>query len=306
MDHLKNLDHTMKFKHLLYFCFCSLVTAGLVSCGPSAKDKEKNSEEFNAADDSLSQQIEEVVYNIPSPTEIPYLLQATGAEFNEALLNPRTKVDQYAARNDKAALNLGVYAADIGYLISYDKTQEAIDYLNSSKTLAENLSITGTFDTDLLQKFENNIQKKDSLTRLLDQTMKKTDSFLKDGNRNKLSALVITGSFVEGLYISTGLIASYPKNLLPDDKRNLVLTPLIRVVLEQKKSVAELLKMLSAVEQTEPVASITADLTALDKAYAALNIEEQIKNNKANLVLSDKNLLEITTIVTKIRKGITE
>ena len=135
---------------------------------------------------------------------------------------------------------------------------------------------------------------------------KKTEKYLKDDNRNKLSALVVTGSFIESLYISTGLVKTYPKDLLPTDAKNLILTPLIRVVLEQKKSVSELLKMLSAVEQTEPVTTIVADLKALETQYAALNIEEQIKNNKANLVLSDKNLVEITNIVEKLRKSITE
>ena len=127
-----------------------------------------------------------------------------------------------------------------------------------------------------------------------------------DDNRNKLSALVVTGSFVEGLYIATGLVKSYPKDLLPDDSRNLVLTPIIRVVLDQKKSVSDLVKMLSSVEQTEPVTTIVSDLKALEAAYNGLNIEEQIKNNKANLVLSDKNLIEVTTIVEKMRKIITE
>jgi hypothetical protein len=296
----------MKFKHPIYFLFTALIAMGLTSCGSSSSDKDKNSSEFKEAEESLKQQIEEVIYNIPSPSEIPYLLEATGAEFNESLLNPRTKVDQYAARTDKAALNLGVYAADIGYLSSYDKTQEAIDYLNSTKTLADNLGVIGSFDVEVLQKFEANISNKDSLTRLLDRTIKKTESYLKDDNRNKLSALVVTGSFVEGLYISTGLIKSYPKDLLPDDKRNLVLTPLIRVVLEQKKSVSDLLKMLSNVEQTEPVTTITADLKALEAAYASLNIEEQIKNNKANMVLTDKNLIEITNIVERMRKSITD
>jgi hypothetical protein len=298
----------MKFKHLTYFVFSTLIAIGLASCGSSSSDKDKNSSEFKEAEQSLKEQIEEVIYNIPSPSEIPYLLQATGAEFNESLVNPRTKVDQYASRTDKAALNLGVYAADIGYLSSYDKTQEAIDYLNSTKTLADNLGVIGSFDVEVLQKFEANISNKDSLTRLLDRTIKKTESYLADDNRNKLSALVVTGSFVEGLYISTGLIKSYPKDLLPDDKRNLVLTPLIRVVLEQKKSVSDLLKMLtsSSVEQTEPVTSIVADLKALETAYAELNIEEQIRNNKANMVLTDKNLIEITNIVEKMRNGITE
>jgi hypothetical protein len=80
----------------------------------------------------------------------------------------------------------------------------------------------------------------------------------------------------------------------------------MRVVLEQKKAVSELLKMLTAVEQTEPIVSIVADLKALEETYQKLNIEEQIKNNRADLVLSDKNLEGITTLVEKIRKEITQ
>src|SRR5688572_17678075 len=296
----------MKFTHPTNLVFSTLIAIGLASCGSSSSDKDKSSFESNEAEDSLKAQLEGVIDNIPPPSEIPYLLQATGAEFNESLVNPRTKVDQYASRTDKAALNLGVYAADIGYLSSYDKTQEAIDYLNSAKTLADNLGVIGSFDVEVLQKFEANISNKDSLARLLDKTIKKTQSFLADDDRNKLSAMVVTGSFVEGLYISTGLIKSYPKDLLPDDSRNLVLTPLMRVVLEQKKSVSDLLKMLSNIEQNEPIPTIVSDLKALESAYASLNIEEQIKNNKANMVLTDKNLIEITTIVEKIRKNITE
>ncbi|HPM29391.1 MAG TPA: hypothetical protein PLJ60_03560, partial [Chryseolinea sp.] len=243
---------------------------------------------------------------IPSPSEIPYLLEATGAEFNQSLLSDRSKVDQYATHSDKAALNLGIYAADIGYLTSYDKSQEAIDYLAACKTLADNLNIIGSFDVEILKKFEANISNKDSLTHLLDQTIQKTETFLKDDKRNKHSSLIVTGSFIEGLYISTGVIKSYPKDILADDKRNLVLTPLMRVVLEQKKSVAELVKMLSVVDQTDPVTNIVAELKNLEKAFNALNIEEQIKNGRADLVLTDKNLEEITATVEKLRKGITD
>lgn len=298
----------MKFKQAVNFLLSAFLAFTLFSCGSSSKDKDKNSEEFKEAEESLKQQIEEVVYNIPSPSEIPYLLQATGAEFNQSLINPRTKVDQYITRTDKAALNLGIYAADIGYLTSYDKTQEAIDYLGAAKTLADNMGVIGSFDSEVLKKFETNISNKDSLTHLLDKTIKKTEGFLKDDSRNKLSALIVTGSFVEGLYISTGLIKSYPKNLLPEDKRNLVLTPLMRVVLQQKVSVSELLKMLSSgtVDQTDPVNAIVADLKLLDQAYTSLNIEEQIKNNRADMILSDKNLEEITNIVERLRNGITQ
>jgi hypothetical protein len=283
------------------------VSASLIlwSCGGSS-NKDENSKDFEAAEESLKDQIQDVVYNIPSPSEIPYLLEATGAEFNQSLINDRKKADSYSTKSDKAALNLGVYAADIGYLSSYGKTQEAIDYLNTAKSLADGLGVVGSFDVEVLKQFEENIANKDSLASLLNRTVQKTDSYLKDDSRNKLAALMVTGSFVEGLYISTGLIKSYPKNLLADDQRNLILTPLMRVILQQEQSVDELLKMLSTVESNETVASITTDLTTLQASYRALNIEEQIKNNKANLVLSDKNLQDITNIVEKLRKSITD
>jgi hypothetical protein len=295
----------MNFKRSIYLALSAFVTLTLASCS-SGGDKSKNSDEFKEAEQSLQKQIEDVIYNIPSPTEIPYLLQATGAEYNASLVNPRSKTDQYASRTDKAALNLGVYTADIGYLSSYEKTQEAIDYLNSCKTLADNLNVIGTFDLEILKRFEANISNKDSLANLLNETVKETESFLKDDSRNKLAALVVTGSFVEGLHISTGLIQSYPRNILPDDARNLILTPIMQVVLNQKKSVSDLLKMLSAVEQTDPVAGIVSDLQELEKAYAALNIEDQIKKNRADLVLTDKNLEQITNIVARLRKSIVE
>ncbi len=296
----------MKLKRPFYFLIIATLALGLVSCVSSNEDNGESSKEFDEADESLKNQIDELVYKIPPPSEIPYMLQASGAEFNQDLVNSREKVDQYTNRSDKAAQNLGVYAADIGYLTSYDKTQESIDYLTACKTLSDDLGLIGTFDAELLQKFEENISNKDSLTRFLDRTIKKSETFLKDGSRNKLSSLVIAGSFIEGLYISTGLIKSYPKNILPEDSRNLILTPLMSVVLKQKSSVSEMVKMLSAAEQTETVATMVQDLKTLEQTYKELNIEEQIKKNRADLVLSDKNLEGITILVEKIRKNITD
>lgn len=281
-----------------------VLTLGLWSCG-SKKEANDNSEEFKQAEESLSDDIKDLESNLPSPTEIPYLLQETGAEFNQSLLNDKKKADSYLTRNDKAALNLGVYAADIGYLVSYDKTQEAIDYVTASKKLANGLGVLGTFDQEALKSFEKNISNKDSLTRLVNNAVKETEKYLKGDNRIKPAALMLTGSFIEGLYISTGLIKSYPKDL-KDEDRMLVLTPLLRVVLQQRESIDDLAKMLGAVEQTEPVTSILEKLNSLEGNYRDLNIEEKIKNNQADKILTDKNLASITTTVENLRKSIVE
>lgn len=280
-----------------------LAVVGLWSCG-SKGDQSKSADEFADAEKSLKEEIKDIAYTIPPPAEIPYMLQATGADFNQSLVNDRKKADSYGSQSDKAALNLGVYTADIGYLSSYDKTQESIDYLNACKNLADKLGVTGSFDRGTLEKFEANIANKDSLAALLNDAMQKTDRYLKDGNKSKLGALLVAGSFVESMYISTGLIKSYPKDILPDDKRNLILTPLMSVVIKQRKSVGEVAKMLASVDQTGPIPQIVADLNALEASYAALNLEDKIKTNKANLALSDKNLAEITKVVEKLRSDI--
>jgi len=292
----------MKLQRPLFVLFLAMIILSLASCSKSGEDKDQDAQDFDDATANVQDQLED--FNIPPPSEIPYLLQATGAEFNNNLVNSREKVDQYTTHNDQAALNLGVYAADIGYLTSYDQTQEAIDYLTACKVLSDDLGLIGTFDAELLEKFEKNISNKDSLTRLLDKTMHESQRFLQDG-RKQLSSLVVAGGFIEGLYIATGLIKSYPKNILPEDNRNLVLTPLMRVVLDQKGSVSEMVKILDAAEQTEMVVAIKEDFKALEQTYQNLNIEEQIKSNRADLVLSDKNLEGITSIVEKIRKRVT-
>lgn len=291
----------MKFNLNAFLLLALISFFGLLSCGPKGGKDNKKDDFEEAKKKSLKDDIQGIKYAIPPPCEIPYTLQATGAEFNQSLVNDRRKADAYGSVSDKAAMNLGVFTADIGYLSSYDKTQESLDYLNACKTLADKLGISNTFDPETLKKFEANIGNKDSLCTLLDNSMKKMDQYLKGGEDNKLGALLVTGSFVEALYISTGIVKSYPKNILPDDKRNLVLTPLMLIIIKQKKSVSDVTRMLSSVDQTGPIPMIVEDLKSLESSYNALNIEEQIKNNKGGSVLSDKNLEEITRLVEKLR-----
>jgi hypothetical protein len=293
----------MKYNSILAGMLVSMLI--LTGCGSSKEKDGEGSDEFSEAEKSLQEQIPDVVNNLPPPTEIPYLIASTGAEFNPSLINDKKFAAQYGSKTEKAALNLGVYAADIGYLSSYEKTQETIDYINACKGLADNLGIMGSFDLEVMKKFESNVANKDSMASLLNQTIKKADKYLRDDSRNKLAVLIVTGSFVEGLYISTGLVKSYPKDLSPED-RNLILTPVMRIILKQKESVGELLKMLQNVDQVEPVGSIITNLKSLQGYYNALNIDEQIKNNRGDLVLTDKNLTEITNTVEKLRKSITE
>ena len=275
-----------------------------ISCGGGKTDSNNDAAEFDAAKESLKENIEGVIINIPSPAELPYLLQATGADFNMALINSKESADKYMSTFDKAAMNLGIYAADIGYLSSYEQTQEALDYLQVAKQLADHLGVVDAVDQVVLERFETNIDEKDSLYKIINSAIENVDQYLKTEARNRVAALVTTGSFIEGLFVSTELVRTYPKDLLPDDARNLILTPVIKIILDQEKSVTELIKLIESLPQDELTIKINADLVSLKENYASLAMDDQIKNNRADLMLTDETLTDITATINKMRNDI--
>ncbi len=283
-----------------------LMLGMFIACGKQEKQQENEAAEFDEAKEALKQNIEGVIHNIPSPAELPYLLEATGADFNESLINSKDNADKYMTTFDKAAMNLGVYAADIGYLSAYNQTQQALDYLAVAKQLSEHLGVVDAVDQVVMERFEKNIDQKDSLYNIINEAIENVDQYLKNEARNRVAALVTTGSFIEGLYIATELVRTYPKDLLPEDARNLVLMPIIRLILKQEDSVGELIKLIDSLPEDDLTKKIKADLHELKSRYEALNIEEKIKNNQANLVLNDETLTSITEIVHDMRADIVQ
>ena len=158
---------------------------------------------------------------------------------------------------------------------------------------------------ELVDRFESNLSSNDSLAAILNEAISNSDEHLQDNNRKKTAALLLTGSFVEGLYISTSLVKNYPKDLLPEDSRNLILVPIIRVILDQQKPLGDLIGLLKSVDQDDGIKNITSKLEALQANYASLDIEESIKGNRGDLLVTDQTLTAITDQVEGIRDYIT-
>jgi len=296
-------------KKIIFQVLILTLIIGMTACGSKKGSEGSESDAFNDSqkeDSDAAESFEELLLHIPSPSEIPYLLFTTGADFNESIVNPYTKVDQYQTTEEVKALNLGVYGADLGYLSSYDKTQDAINYMTSMKKLADGLGATTSYDLEMFNRFETNLGTKDSLYKIIDQGMSQADVILKSQDRGDIAAMLTVGSFTEGLYISTQLIAQYPEDIFSEEQKYTVLTPLIRVILEQEKSLDDLIKLASNVPANDKMNSIISDLKTLQDHYGALNIDEKIANNKGAELLTDETLKNIIDQVAVLRKSITD
>ncbi len=290
--------------------FCStgfLLTLMLLtySCGTDKK-QETSSDEFDEAASEIKEKVEAIIYEIPSPSEIPFIIQATGAEFIPQLVNDLGKYEKYTSSTKVAAMNLGVYASDIGYLVTYEKVQEALNYMDGCLNIGEALGLQSTIDVSIIEKFEANLGKRDTLAAIINDAINKSDSYLKENERNNIAALVIAGTFIEGLYIATQIVDSYPKDMLSDDERNLILTPLIRIVLEQDTALANMISLLKSIDNKgDWIEGLINSMEELKSNYEELDIDVLLDENKGNVVLSDTILERITTQVRKIRSTVT-
>lgn len=241
---------------------------------------------------------------LPKTSEIPAILEQSGADFNPTLINTPTKAASYtSASSEKAALNLGVYGTDIGYLGVYNKTQDILTYFKASQKLAEHLGLSNSFGEAMQKRFQDNISNNDSLVKIVDETMLYVRRYLADNQRDATGALVVTGSFIEGLHLATGLVEKYPKDI-PADVRNGVLTNLILRIIDQRKSLADVQNMLKNTAQDATVKDYSAKMDELSKQFAALNFDEKLKNNAGDFAVSDATLKGITAKVKEIRGDI--
>jgi len=282
----------------------------LYSCGDSAKKSAESAKAkaFSDAESKVIDEIDKVVHELPPPSEVPYMLQATGADFNPSFPNKVENVSRYEKSMDKAALNLGGYATDIGYLSSNDKTQDALKYMEVCQKLADKIGISSTFDIDMMERFEKNLSNKDSLSNLINVAIMMAEQKLEDTDKLSMVAMILSGSYIEGLYLSVMVIDTYPEDMLTENQRNLVLEPLMRVIIDQEKSLIDIIALLKDIEQDEIIANIIAEFSILRILYdddVAL-ITDKIGGNDPKFVLKKEMLVDVISEVKRIRADMIE
>ncbi|HPW65797.1 MAG TPA: hypothetical protein PLY32_01455 [Salinivirgaceae bacterium] len=216
-------------------------------CGGCNKDKTSSNtdifksivEESDALDSmeyetSETSETLQILQNISSsPVEMAALLQATGAPFNENYITSIDAVDRYNT-DFKRALNLGIFGADLGYLNMYKKTGPVMTNMRAIRKLSEELRVQQFFDFNTIRRLATNNENLDSLMYLSVSSFNNMDVHLQKTGRSEVSALIICGMWVEGMFIATQVIKNARQN-----------TEVIERIGEQKTIVENLVEILS-------------------------------------------------------------
>ncbi len=287
----------------------ALVVFFLSSCGGGGEKADSDAgAEFESAKAQVAADVKKVIQDLPPPSVVPYLLISAGADFDASLVNSTERIESYQSDVDKAALNLGVYAADIGYLSSYEKSEEALNYMGESQKLAAPVGIADAIDYGMVARFESNMENKDSLASIINEVMEKSGDRLSELDQLNSAALLLAGSWIEGMYISTMIVSNYSVEGLSEDDTNLILEPLVQVVLNQKQSLNDLMKVMNDVPQTDGVKAAMADLEKVKAIYDGelAEVEKNISENTGGFTLSTSVLDNMANEISRIRSSVVQ
>ncbi|MCB9363873.1 MAG: hypothetical protein H6587_04820 [Flavobacteriales bacterium] len=291
------------------YIYLFVIIFGTYACGNSSSDENSSNENSTIdADDAKSAEraakAKKVFFTVPSPYETALIFERSGVGYNIGVLNPIDNVNNYST-NVKQALNFGVYGADLSYANIFDQSQQCMFYMNCAKKLADGLGVTSAFDAETMERIETNMNNRDSLMNIINDSYWIADSYLKENGQDYLSALIISGGWVEGLYLGSAT--------LDKDNPN---AELMESIANQKYSLDNLIGLIELYDHPE-VDKMKIKLqnlkTSFDKITTETTETTVSTNNEmatigggSTLTYTKENILEIAATVKTIRDGIIE
>lgn len=260
-----------------------VVVLTLFSCDYSNIEENKVEQGIadNEKDTTNGKKVSKVFYNVPSPVEMANLIQKSGAEYLEDILNSPENQYKYLTTAD-AAINLGIYGADLSYTRMFDQIQKSITYLSSLKILSDELGIPNSKGSLAVGRLEDNMANRDSILQIINETYADADAYLKESDRGNTATLVILGGWVEGLYIASSLAVNTKNDLI------------IQRIAEQKYSLNNLVELLKFYNEDKTIKYYTPKIIKLKEVFDKI----EIKYSKGD-VITDKEK-RITIIDSKV------
>ncbi|MBK5203425.1 MAG: hypothetical protein JJE45_06885 [Prolixibacteraceae bacterium] len=248
------------------------------SCNNANKAKKaKIDAEAKAA---IQQEIKNYTYPLPSVFEVTNMLNKIEARYIIDICNDAKKSDFYLTEKQQAE-NLGIYTADLAYAITYNQKEQVKNYFKACESLVQKLDFTSAFDRSMPDRIENNMDNKDSLVSIITEMVENTYSYLNQHGKQKVSYLTLTGTAIEGLYLTTHISDNTFQN--PE---------IIKAILFQKEPLLKMQKLIEPIKNDNDLKGAYNSIKKINSIYA---LEE------GNSSMTQKQIEQLTKTVSDLR-----
>jgi len=269
------------FKYTLLFALAVGFVSLFSGCGQKKKQQASSviSEEGASVKSTIQKQVEDFIYPLPTTYEVVQMLKDIGIPYIIGISNVTDNAGRYLTAKSQA-YNIGVYSADLSYASVYNMQQDVMLFLETVKKLGDELGLSAVYTEELFNRIETNLNNKDTLVDLLSGALFDSYNHLNQNGKGALSHLMVSGGWIEALYITTHVSATSYNNY-----------DLVKIIFDQKNSLEKLLDVLNESKGNPDIDQLIEWLQPLKKEYDMVDTsmtEEQIKN-VSNLVEELRN-----------------
>jgi hypothetical protein len=279
----------------------------LQSCSSDNSDAELKDvgveSEADAERVAKAEKVRQVLYSIPSPIETATLVKLSGVDFNSSTMNDPNKAGDYSTTKS-LAFNLGVYGSDLAYSSIFERSQEALHYFSAVKLLSDELGVSSVINDENISRFERNIENRDSLMVFVNEVFWAIDANLVEDDRGYVSAIVMTGGWVEAVYI----LLKNGKGMKGDS-----LEKVKQILADQKYSLDNIVNLIAAYGDDDNLLALSSEMRSLQDLFNRIIIQDVetsvstdangnvVLGGQDTIQLSDELMNEIYSNVNKLR-----
>ncbi len=287
--------------------FKTIIILSIVAVFAACNGRGGKDENLNDSLVGLQDIESQTYYLIPSPEGLFSFIKDGKLKFSDAVTNPTNNIDDYVDTREKE-INFGIYSADLAYVASFNKYQQSVDYLNTVRTLSDEIGISAVFDQNLIGRIDNIIDDQDSLLKVTSDSYLSIVRYLESSDRKKSLALIVTGGWVESIYVVVNLLDSYKQD-----------AKVISLLASQKHVVNNLFSYLEQMKSEPSIQMTINDLKPLSDFYASLEVQtetskdaEQPKDGKivvggnSKIIMTEAQFLTLKKEITAIRNKMTK
>lgn len=262
--------------------FSILILSVLISCTNSGQD-EAGVVNIPVEENVEASSILLTSYNLPAPMEVAESIHRSEDRYMEEQLVPVSI--QSTTRLNKALLT-GMYGVDLGYALIYDRSQEALVYLEKLLRTADELKLMHKLDPEIVNRFRENLNDIDSTTFIVMSTFNLFQDYLQNNNDQKTGLYIFSGSFIEGLHL---VLVHYDAN--PSQE-------LENLIAQQKIFIENIVELLAI---HEPQGELIGKLEELKRLFDEIELTYlQSDNKQQNLTNNELDRNQIRNIHVKV------
>lgn len=247
--------------------------------------------------------INRVIESLPSPIEMAATIEDMNVPYSKNYLVASKAADDFDT-NFKKAVGLGFYSADLGYLNVYNRTNAIVEYLTVIKRISDDLDVDQFFDFQTLKRLATNSEDLSELMFHSVNSYHRMDEHLRKTKRSDLSALMVTGVWLEGMYLAAKVYEFKADESIRER------------IGEQKEILGDLIYVINFFKDKPYFPELIKDFDKLKEAYQGVVITTQKGEFKEEIVdgirvitpneyttieMTDEQFEEITATIIKIR-----